>query len=142
MKKAATLAAVSAIAATTITGAAAATSAERTTTHTKRFVSLEIERHVWGPHAYAGAAVDRSFGHILGYEAFTGHSDRFGDTILASFAFKGGTMSVTIRTGGGSVYGGEILNGTGKYKGVHGTLNVRPAPHNPKKNYIRLTYYF
>jgi len=143
MKKAVTLAAVAAIAATAITGAAAAPPAEHVTSHTKRFVSHDIDSHQLGPNTFAGAAIDRRFGHVVAYEAFTGHSHpRLGTaTIWDSFAFRDGTISVVVRAGGGSVFGGDILNGTGKYKGVHGTVSVRPSPHDPEKTFITLTYY-
>jgi hypothetical protein len=131
------------LAATALTGAAVTPAAGGGTQYTKHFISREIASHSLSARIIVGAAVDRHAGRIVGYESFTEHSYRTGaNPILHSFAFRDGTISAVVHAGGGTVWGGEILNGTGAYKGVQGTLNVRPAQHNPNKAYIELTYHF
>jgi hypothetical protein len=147
-----TLTTVAATAATALAGGAvmpAAGSGGAATaqqlTHTTRLVSLDIESHGLSAHTFAGAAVDRHAGHIVGYDTFTGHFyPRQGRAdIWATYALRDGAISVVVHTQSpGSVFGGRILNGTGKYSGVRGTVAARPAPHNPDKTFITLTYHF
>jgi hypothetical protein len=37
---------------------------------------------------------------------------------------------------------GRILNGTGKYRGIDGTVTARTAPHDGEKTFITLSYHF
>ena len=131
------------LAATVLTGAAVTPAAGGGTQYTKHFVSREIASHSLGTRIIVGAAIDRHAGRIVGYESFTARSYRTGaNPIIHAFAFRDGTISVVVHAGGGTLEGGEILNGTGAYKGVQGTVNVRPAQHNPSKAYVELTYHF
>jgi hypothetical protein len=142
MKKTALTAAM-ALAATTLTGAAVLPAAGDTTVYTKRLVSLDIESHSLGPHTFAGAAVDRHAGHVIGYDAFTGHfyPKQERADIWVSFALKNGTIAVIVHFNSTDTTStGRILNGTGKYKGIDGTVTARTAPHNDSKTYVTLTY--
>jgi hypothetical protein len=141
------LALSAAVVATTaaVAGAAVTPAAGDTKVHTKRLVSTDIASHGLGPHTFAGAAVDRHAGNIVGYDTFTGHfypkQDRA--DIWDSIALRGGTISVIVHaTASASVFNGRILNGTGKYQGIRGTVTARPAPQNGEKTYITLTYHF
>jgi hypothetical protein len=144
---AATAVAVAALAAAAAIPAAGngGTAAAHRLTHTKRLVSLDIESHGLSAHTFAGAAVDRRAGHIVGYDTFTGHFyPRQGRAdIWATYALRDGAISVVVHSRSSEpVFGGRILNGTGKYRGIRGTVAARPAPHNPEKTYITLTYHF
>jgi hypothetical protein len=145
MKKLA-LTAVTGLAATALTAALVVPAVGDTKVHTKRLVSRDLASHALGARTFAGVAVDRHAGHIVGYDTFTGHFypklDR-GD-IWDSIALKNGTISLVVHFKGPSptVFTGRILNGTGKYKGIDGTVTARPAPHNPDKTYLTLTYHF
>jgi hypothetical protein len=140
------LTAVSGLAASALTAALVVPASGDTKVHTKRLVSRDIRSHSLGARTFAGTAVDRHAGHIVGYDSFTGHfypkQDR-GD-IWDSLALKNGTISLVVhfRGSGPSVYSGRILNGTGKYKGIVGTVTARTAPHNPDKTFITLSYHF
>jgi hypothetical protein len=144
MKKTALTAAM-VLAATTLTGAAVLPAAGDAPVYTKRLVSLDIESHSLGPHTFAGAAVDRHAGHVIGYDAFTGHfyPKQERADIWVSYALKDGTISAVVHANASAtVNTGRILNGTGKYQGVRGTISARPAPHNGEKTFITLTYHF
>jgi hypothetical protein len=144
MKKLA-LTAVAGFVATALTAAAVVPAAGDTKVHTKRLVSHDIASHSLGAKTFAGTAVDRHAGHIVGYDSFTGHFypklDR-GD-IWDSLALKNGTINVVVHfKGNASVFSGRILNGTGKFKGITGTVTARTATHNSDKTFITLTYHF
>jgi hypothetical protein len=143
------LAAVAALAATALTGAAAVPAASETQVHTKRFVSRHIRTHSLSTNTAAGAGVDRHAGHTIGYDTFTAHfypkQDR--SDIWVTFALKNGTIAGVVHSKGpgttpGTVFHGRILNGTGKYKGVDGTVSVRPGGSTVAKKFITLTYHF
>ena len=133
------------LAATALTASQAVPAVGDVTVHTKRFVSRDIASHSLGEHTFAGAAVDRHAGHVIGYDSFTGHfypkQDRA--TVWATFALKNGSIAVVIHVNtGSSTSSGRILNGTGKYKGIDGTVTARTAPNNGEKTFITLSYHF
>jgi hypothetical protein len=139
------LTAVAGLVATALTGASANSALGDTKVHTKRLVSRDIASHSLGANTFAGAAVDRHAGHVVGYDTFTGHfypkQDR--GVIWDSLALKNGTITVVVHfKGNATVFTGRILHGTGKYKGIDGTVTARPAPHNENKTFITLTYHF
>ena len=144
MKKLA-LTALVGLVATALTGASVVSAAGDEKIHTKRFISRDIASHSLSQRTFAGAAVDRHAGHVIGYDTFTGHfypkQDR--GVIWDSVALKNGSISLVVHvSGNASVFTGRILNGTGKYKGIEGTVTARTAPHNDSKTYITLTYHF
>jgi hypothetical protein len=145
MKKLVLIAATG-LAATALTAAVVVPAAGEAQVHTKQFVSRNIDGHSLGANTFAAAAVDRHAGHIIGYDSYTGHfyPKQNRGVIWDSFALKNGTISVVVHFNGSSptVFTGRILNGTGKYKGIDGTVTARTAPHNPDKSYITLTYHF
>jgi len=144
MKKLA-LTVVAGLIATALIGASAVSAVGDEKIHTKRFVSRDIASHSLGPRTFAGAAVDRRAGHVIGYDSFTGHfypqQDRA--TIWASYALRNGSIAVVVHVNTASTTSsGRILNGTGKYKGIEGTVTARTAPHNGEKTFITLRYHF
>lgn len=139
------LTAVAGFAATALTAALVVPAVGDTKAHTLRLVSRDLANHDLGATTFAGAAVDRHGGHIVGYDAFTGHfhpQQNRGD-IWDSIALKNGTIGLVVHFKGSTptVYTGRILNGTGSYKGIDGTVTARPAPRNPDKTYITLNYH-
>jgi hypothetical protein len=149
MKKLA-LTAIGALAATALTGAAAvpaiSPAAGDARIHTKRLVSQDIDSHQISKNHFAGAAIDRHNGHIIGYEAFTAHAfPKQGRAVVwDSYALKNGIISVVVyvKPTENFVHRGRILNGTGKYHGVRGTIIARAARHNPEKTFVTLKYHF
>ena len=144
MKKLA-LTGVAGLIATALTGASAVSAVGDEKIHTKRFVSRDIASHSLGPRTFAGAAVDRHAGHVIGYDSFTGHfypkQDRA--TIWGSFALKNGSIAVVVHVNTNILTSsGRILHGTGKYKGIDGTVTARTAPNNGEKTFITLNYHF
>ena len=137
------LTAAAALTALTLTGAAVLPAAGDAKVYTKRLVSRDLTSHQLGEHTFAGAAVDRHSGHIIGYDSFTGHfyPKQNRADIWVSFALRGGTISAIVHAKSSvTVYRGLVLNGTGKYKGARGTITARPGPQNPEKTYITLKY--
>lgn len=134
MKKLA-LAAVSALVATALTGAAVVRASGGTTVHTKRFVSHPRDFSNLARNTFGGTDVDRHAGHTVGYDGWLRRVHH--KTLVVSqesFALKDGTITVVLRgKNGGSRAAGQIVNGTGKYKGINGTVAAR-------KSYTHLTF--
>jgi hypothetical protein len=133
------------LAAATLTGATVIPAAGDADVFTKRFVSHDIASHSLGAQTFAGAAVDRRDGQIIGYDSFTGHfyPDEGRADIWVAYALKNGTIAGVVHANNtGAVFPGRILNGTGKYKGIRGTIAARPAPQNGEKTFVTLTYHF
>ena len=89
--------------------------------------------------------LDRQAGHTVGYESFTGifYPKRDRAKIWVTYALKGGSITTVEHINGAeSRSSGAILSGTGKYKGITGTLTARQALHNERKSYIVLKYRF
>lgn len=139
------LTALAGLAATALTGAAVIPAGADATVYTKRFVSRDIASHSLSAHTFAGAAVDRRAGHVIGYDSFTGHFyPKLGRAdIWDAIALRGGTISIVVHfKGTRTVQPGRILNGTGKYKGIQGTVTARQDPKNDEKTHVTLTYHF
>jgi hypothetical protein len=138
------LAAAAGLAATALAGAAAIPAAGNAKVYTKRFVAHDIKSHAYGPNTFAGTAVDRHAGKVIGYDSFSGHFyPKLGRAdIWDSIALRGGTISVIVHFTGSPTSSGRILNGTGKYQGIDGTVTARPDPQNEEATHITLTYHF
>jgi hypothetical protein len=138
--------AVSVLAATALTSAAAVPAAGDTQVHTKRFVSRTIETNSLGTrHLEAGTAVDRHAGRVIGYDSFSSHIHPQQNRIDVwdSFALKNGTIAVVFHLKlDGTLDVGRILHGTGTYAGIQGTVIERPVPNKPKAESVTLTYHF
>ena len=150
MKKLA-LTAIGALAATALTGAAVvpamSPAAGDAKVHVKRLVSRDIDSHRLSKNHFAGAAIDRHNGHIIGYETFTASAFPKQERALVwdSYGLKNGIISVVVRVDLASdspVHRGRILNGTGKYHGVRGTVIARSAGQNGEKTFVTLRYHF
>jgi hypothetical protein len=144
MKKLA-LTAGAVLVATALTGASTVSAAGDPKVHTKRFIAHESAGHAPSQYTFVGVEVDRHAGHIIGYNSFSGRFDpKTQDTALwLSFALKGGTIAGVIHfPQPGSLTSGQIRNGTGKYKGIDGTITERPVPGHRANTRYTLTYHF
>jgi|KBSMisStandDraft_5_1062788.scaffolds.fasta_scaffold784255_2 hypothetical protein len=138
-------AAAAGLLATALAGAAPTSATGEAKLHTKRLVSVDIREHFADFRHLTGAAVDRQAGHTVGYESFTGifYPKRDRAKIWVTYALKGGSITTVEHINGAeSRSSGAILRGTGKYKGITGTLTARQALHNERKSYIVLKYRF
>jgi hypothetical protein len=137
-----TVTAAAVLATGALAGAGAMPAAGDSKAQTMHLVSRDIDSHSLGKHTFAGAAVDRHAGHIVGYDTFTGHfypKQQRAD-IWDAIALRNGTISVVVHVDASQeVQHGRILGGTGKYKGISGTISTR-AGRNPDKTFITLTY--
>jgi hypothetical protein len=146
MKKLA-LAAVAALATTALTGASAVPAAGVAQVQTKRFVAHQIDSHPLDARSvnFAAADVDRHAGHVIGYDSMTGyfHPKQHRARFWVSFALKNGAIAgVVTYEPGTTVWRGRILNGTGQFKGINGTMTARPLGGRPQKTHFTLTYHF
>jgi hypothetical protein len=145
MKKKLALTAVAGLVATALTGASAVSATGDAKMHTKRLVSTDIRSHSLGTKTFAGVAVDRHAGRIVGYDTFTGHfyPRQNRGVIWATVSLRNGSISVFVPIkGNATVNTGRIVHGSGKYRGIDGTITARTAPHNDNKTFITLTYHF
>jgi hypothetical protein len=145
MKKKLALTAVAGLVATALTGASAVSAPGAAKMHSKRLVSTDIRSHSLGPKTFAGVAVDRHAGNVVGYDTFTGHFyPRQNRAIIwDTLSLKNGSISVVVQfKANATLNTGRITHGSGKYKGIDGTVTARTAPHNPDKSYVTLTYHF
>jgi hypothetical protein len=147
MKKS-TLAVLTAVAATTVVGAvilpgAAASDSKAQTMHLRLH---QLTSHRVGKFDFAGTDVARRNGNVVGYDAITGHFyvKQNRAVIQVSFALKGGIISARVHTLAAQPnhYAGPILNGTGKYHGIKGTVTAQSPSENSKKTSVTLHYHF
>ena len=141
MKKLATTA-VAALALAGISGAsvssgAAGSDARERTHHVKRLVLKEVETHSPAQNQFLGADRYRSKAthEIVGYDSFTGSFDP--DTGRVKFwsgiSLRGGLIVTFVNTPAGDpTFTGRIVSGTGRYRGIEGTVFGRPMPEQSK----------
>jgi hypothetical protein len=148
MKKTA-IAALAAAAATTVAGAVAIQPGAATTdakTQTMHLRLHQLTTHRIGKFDFAGTDVARRNGNVVGYDAITGHFyvKQNRAVIQVSFALKGGIISAKVHTLASQPnhYAGRILNGTGKYRGIGGTLTAQSPSEMSKKTSVTLHYHF
>jgi len=135
MKKLATTAVAAAVMLTGLAGASTSSDAVGPTArsqHVKRLLSQDIEAHDLGDHHPAGVDRLRSLAthKIVGYESFSGVFNPKTDQLrfwLAD-ALEGGMIVSyfnlnTEKTG--NTFTGRITHGTGRYRGIEGTIHVR-----------------
>ena len=135
MKKLATTAAATAVMLTGLMGPSTASgTAEPTASahdqHVKRLVSQSIESHNVGDDHPAGVERLRSLAthKIVGYESFSGVFNPRTDKVRfwLGTALKGGLITSYFNTNVGvQRFTGRITHGTGRYRGIEGTIDVR-----------------
>ena len=140
------VAAAALVGASALTGSAvlpgsAATAASET--RTKRFVLTQAEERDVGRTAFVGSDTVRSkrTGEIVGYDAITGkfypQQEKF--VVQIALALKGGIIvGRVVGKGEAREFDGRILKGTGKYKGIEGTILGRFSSQN--KVHLTLHY--
>ena len=151
MKRSA-VAAAALVGASALTGSVVAPGSATTAApqmHTKRMVLHQTESHNVGRTSFIGADVDRSrAGKIVGYDAITGKFyPTSGKVVIdVAFALKGGIIMARVSSHGpgdnGVVrYQGPILKGSGKYKGIDGTITAHSPSENEAKTFVKLRYH-
>jgi hypothetical protein len=144
------LAAVALLAGSALSGAAVlpGTAAAGTDSKAKtmKFVLHEKTSHSVGRYDFAGTDVAKRAGKVIGYDAITGHYFPATDsvTIDVSVALKGGIITGRVSSDPDTPnqYNGPILNGTGKYKGIDGTVSAHSPSESSKKTFVTLNYHF
>jgi hypothetical protein len=139
---AAALAGVTAISgAATLPGSAASDSHVQTI----RFVQRELTHHEFTPNTFAGASRVRSAGEIAGYVSFAGRllPKKEKVHVQLAYALRGGIILVRVSIPFRSArFRGSIINGSGRYNGVQGTLTGRFAQGDAAKTFVTLNYHF
>lgn len=146
MKKFATTAIIAAILAGS-TGASAVsdvsgTTAPERTLHVKRLVIHEIASHSPAPNQFLGADRLRSLAthKVAGYDNFAGVYNPKTDRLRfwLSISLKGGLIdSVFSVRPSPQDFTGRITHGSGKYRGVEGTIKVRNTDTGPNVYILR-----
>lgn len=111
---------------------------------TMKFVLHEQSSHSLGKFDFGGTDVAKRAGKVIGYDAITGHYYPATDsvTITVSWAFKGGTIVARVEsTDEPNHFAGPIVGGTGKYKGIDGSVEAHSPAQNSKKTFVTLNYH-
>jgi hypothetical protein len=101
------------------------------TQHVTRVLEHGIEHHVPKPDHYLG--VDRlrspTTGKIVGYDNFAGFSPNSNQLIFwMTLSLNGGLIDTYFHNHGNSKdFTGQITQGSGKYRGITGTIHVQPG---------------
>jgi hypothetical protein len=145
MKKiaAALVALVVTMAGLTSSAVSSSTATQEHPTYTKRLVLHEIASAGLGPRSFAGTdrVRSRATGNVLGFASFTAVFNRRTETarIWASFALRGGLIHVRVRlTEETERFTGRITGGSGKYRGITGTISGRSTSGN--RTFVNLHY--
>lgn len=151
MKKFATTATAAAVMLTGLAGASTSSDAAGPrgpgpSQHVTRLASIEIEGHKLGNNHSAGADRLRSLAthKVVGYESFSSHFNPKTNQLrfwLAD-ALEGGIIVSyfdldTEKTG--DTFTGRITHGTGKFRGVEGTVHVRTSGNGRAVYTLRYT---
>ncbi|MFC4785105.1 hypothetical protein ACT8ZV_11545 [Nocardioides sp. MAHUQ-72] len=153
MNKLATTAAAATIMLTGLTGASTssgaagpAAPAPNRSQHVLRLLSEQIESHRLSDNHPAGVDRLRSLAthRIVGYESFSGvfepKTDRLRFWLAA--ALKGGLIESYFdldTTTGSNRFSGRIIHGTGRYRGIQGTIRVRNSESGRTVYVLRYT---
>jgi hypothetical protein len=103
-------------------------------TRTLRFTSVQVASHNIPHNRFINTDTDRSQGKYVGSDVFEGtlNTKTFGVSTIDSFALKGGFIFAHTRTTGASRASGKVTGGTGKYKGIKGTIVVSGSQDSPE----------
>jgi hypothetical protein len=129
----ATLVTTAALGTALVAGAATASARQATTTHTLTLRSHQISSTQVGNNGSLQADRDLRNGHTIGYDAISCHFDFKTSRAhcRVAVALANGTLAgrFTLRADNNTAQG-EIVNGTGAYAGVTGTISARPVKHS------------
>ena len=143
MKSKAAVAAAALAAMAALSGAAAApgVATEDRALHTKRLVLNQIAFKQLGPNSLVGAdkVRSRATGDVIGYDSLTIRNNPAAETatVDVALALRGGLIVGRVTVGAGNHFEGRILSGTGKYRGIDGTITGREPTRNV---YVTLRY--
>jgi hypothetical protein len=146
------IAAVALAGATALTGASVSSSAAPSTdtksVHVLNRRVHELKDHQVGHNAYTGTDVIRCRKTLefLGYDAGTAKvlTARKVLKVHLAFAVKGGLIvaRMSAHFNESDVFTGRVLSGTGKFKGIAGTMTARSKPSNDKVTFITLRVHY
>jgi hypothetical protein len=113
----------------------------KATTHTLKLNAHQTANHNFPPNKFVSADTDRSpaTGKVRGYDTITGSFNFTTHKVKidAAVALKGGIISAHLAgSGDTNVLDGVITGGTGKYKGIKGTIHTS----GNKVTHITFTY--
>jgi hypothetical protein len=144
MKRKTAAAATALVMTAALSGAAAApgVAGEDRALHTKRLVLNQISIKQLGHNSLVGAdkVRSRATGEVVGYDSLTIKFDAQTDTatVDVALALRGGIIVGRVKAAETSDhFEGRILTGTGKYKGIEGTITGREPTRNV---YVTLRY--
>src|SRR4051794_24799382 len=115
-----------------LTGASVASSTaapERATTHTRHFVTHELASRGLGRNSFGG--VERGGtpgrGDVGGFDTFRGGFDRRFDSlrVFVGIALRGGLINGHVDFNDENHFTGRITGGSGKFRGIDGTITGR-----------------
>jgi hypothetical protein len=109
---------------------AAGTAAPERTQHVKRLVLHAVESHSPAPDKYLGVDRLRSLAthEIAGYDNFAGYTPHGTHRVRfwLSLSLTGGLIDSYFDTpGGAKTFSGRITHGSGRFRGIRGTIDVR-----------------
>ena len=150
MKKSA-VAAAALVGASALTGSVVAPGSATTAApqmHTKRMVLHQTAAHSVGKFTFTGTDVVKSRARkIIGYDAITGKFyPKKGKVVIdVAFALRGGIIVARVSHKGPAPdvikFEGPILKGSGKFKGIEGTITARSPADNDEKTFVTLRYH-
>jgi hypothetical protein len=111
-----------------------------------RLISHSTAEHQTGKTTFAGAGTDRRLSDrkIIGYDVVSGrfHPQAGKATIDVAAALKGGIIYIHLTQDASSnSFTGTITGGTGKYKGIVGTVTGHSKGQSPN-TFVTLRYHF
>jgi hypothetical protein len=145
MKKSA-LAAVALLGVSAVSGAAVLPGAATADSKAKtmRFVLHQKTSHSLGRFDFAGTDVVKRADKVIGYDAITGHYYPATNSVIVmvSFALKDGIITSRVSSSAAEPnhYDGPIISGTGKYKGIDGTISAHSPSQRSKKTFVTLKF--
>lgn len=112
-------------------GIGVGTAASAPSTHTLSFRAIQLNGHNVGKNGFINTEKDVKNGKYIGNDILDGTYNRSTGavTTTVSLALKGGTLTGHFKATGNTAIHGKVIGGTGKYKGVTGTLSGTNGPH-------------
>jgi hypothetical protein len=109
-----------AVAAVTSLDSASATSQK----HSETFMVVQKATHQYGANKFGGLDVNKAGGKVIGFDAITGTYVPAQQKLIITAAFSraGGLIYAKATSTSSGAISGKVTGGTGKYKGVSGTL--------------------
>ena len=122
----------------------AGASANRATRHTLRFTATAQQSTNLSPTSFAQDEVDtNAAGKIIGFDVINGVFNPRTHTAKGRVAFstKGGILYGSLRFSNGPVTRGKVTGGTGKFRGVKGTIYGRNLNASGTRTAVTVRYH-